>query len=70
MKRTWNVDELVEQWTLLPDELAFVNKSKTDHNRLGLAINLKYFQVDGKFPRHQHDVPSTVVEHTIPATCC
>ena len=71
MKQTWNVDELIDRWTLIPDELALVNKSKTrsvgkacaSHNRLGFAINLKYFQVDGKFPRHQHDVPGTVADH-------
>jgi len=63
MKRTWSVDELTDQWTLLPDELVLVNQSKTDHNRLGFAILLKYFQVDGKFPNHQPDVPPAVIEH-------
>ncbi len=63
MKRTWSALELVDQWTLLPDELALVNQSKTDHNRLGFAINLKSFFVDSKFPRHQLDVPRAVIEH-------
>jgi len=29
MKQTWNVDELIDRWTLIPGELALVNKSKT-----------------------------------------
>ena len=58
MKRQWTVDELIDQWTLLPSELALVEASKSDHNHLGYAILLKYFQLEGKFPRHKHDVPS------------
>ena len=37
MKRQWTVDELIDQWTLLPSELDLVEASKTDHNYLGFA---------------------------------
>ncbi|MDP9380555.1 MAG: DUF4158 domain-containing protein, partial [Chloroflexota bacterium] len=63
MKRQWTVDELIDQWTLLPSELDLVKASKTDHNYLGFGILLKYFQVEGRFPRHKHDVPHPVIAH-------
>ena len=63
MKRQWTVDELIDQWTLLPGEMERVETSKTDHNHLGFAILLKYFQVEGKFPRHKHEVPPVVIAH-------
>ncbi len=62
MKRQWTVDELIDQWTLLPSELALVAASKADHNCLGFAILLKYFQVEGKFPRHKHEVPYCMIK--------
>ena len=34
MKRNWTEEELVERWTLFPDELALVG-AKTGHTRLG-----------------------------------
>ncbi|UFP95177.1 hypothetical protein ISF26_02685 [Gloeobacter morelensis MG652769] len=40
MKRQWTEQELIEQWTLLPDELTLM-ASLADYNRLGFAILLK-----------------------------
>lgn len=62
MKHKWTLDELIDSWTLLPNELAFVNRAKTDHTRLGLALLLKYFQIEGRFPRRQRDVPQAAIE--------
>jgi hypothetical protein len=56
MKRLWTNDDLVAQWTLQPNELALV-EYKEGANRLGFALLLKYFQIDGRFPRQKHDVP-------------
>jgi hypothetical protein len=39
MKRLWAVDELVEHWTLLPDDLALL-ANKTGATRLGFASPL------------------------------
>jgi hypothetical protein len=57
MKRLWTNDDLVAQWTLQPNELALV-EYKEGANRLGFALLLKYFQIDGRFPRQKHDVPA------------
>jgi hypothetical protein len=56
MKRSWNLEELVEHCTLLPDELKLL-ANKTDPSRLGFAILLKCFQYEGRFPQYKGDIP-------------
>jgi hypothetical protein len=59
MKRNWQPEELVECWTLLPDELALLaNKSK--HNRLGFALLLKFFHLEARFPYTSQEIPRSV----------
>ncbi len=62
MKRQWTVDELAEHWTLYPaDEALLVNKAAA--TRLGCALLLKYFQIEGRFPPHKGDVPAAAIVH-------
>jgi len=74
MKRQWAVPELIERWSLAPAERALVDEGRADHTWLGLAVLLKYFQVDWRFPRGRADVPVSTVAHLahqlgVPATC-
>lgn len=62
MKKTWLPEELVEYWTLLPEELALLNH-KNDENRLGFAILLKFFQNYARFPLNQSEISSAVVNY-------
>ncbi len=62
MKRAWDLDDLVEHWTLSPAELGLLEK-KTAHTRLGFALLLKAFQYEGRFPRFKHDLPPAVIVH-------
>jgi hypothetical protein len=62
MKKTWLPEELVEHWTLLPDELALLTQ-KNDENRLGFAILLKFFQNYARFPENQGEISATVVNY-------
>src|SRR6266567_8235582 len=50
MKRHWTNEELAEHWILSSKELDLIGDSKTDHNLLGAACLLKYFQQEGRFP--------------------
>jgi len=73
MKRQWAVPELIERWSLAPAERALVDEGRADHTRLGLAVLLKYFQVDWRFPRGRTEVPVAAVAHLahelgVPAT--
>ena len=62
MKRQWTTDELVEHWTLLPDELALL-ANKTGATRLGFAVLLKWFQQEGRFRQTKQEIPSVIVPH-------
>ncbi len=62
MKKTWLPEELVEHWTLLPDELGLLTQ-KNDENRLGFAILLKFFQIHARFPENQCEIVVTVVNY-------
>lgn len=62
MQQGWPLDELIDVWTLLPNELELTSSSK-DSNRLGLAVMLKAFQHEGKFPYNTGEVPQVVVEY-------
>lgn len=62
MKRNWQPDELIEHWTLIPNELDLLTK-KTATNRLGIALLLKYFQYEGRFPTSKAEIPRDVVRY-------
>jgi TnpA family transposase len=63
MKRQWTDEELEAHFTLHSTELDLVGDSKTDHNLLGFAILLKYFQYEGRFPSQKQDIPAAVTRH-------
>jgi hypothetical protein len=50
MKRQWTNEELIADFTISAKELDLIGDSKTDHNLLGAACLLKYFQYEGRFP--------------------
>ena len=60
MKREWEIDELVEHFSLSGPEMTLLH-GKTEPNQLGLAILLKYFQYEGQFPDHKRAIPRAVV---------
>lgn len=62
VKRYWEVDELIESWTLLPKEMELLG-NKTGENRIGFAVLLKFFSNVAQFPLHPSEVPETVVTY-------
>jgi hypothetical protein len=50
MARALDLDELVDQWTLLDDERELV-AGKRGPARLGFALLLKFYIWAGRFPR-------------------
>ena len=62
MKRQWDIEELIEHFTLVKDDLdTLVNK--TGPTRLGYALLLKCFQYEGRFPPAKYDIPKAVVDY-------
>ena len=62
MKREWHPDELMEHWTMLPQEHQLLG-NKSGPTRLGFVVLLKYFQYEGRFPQHPREVPSGIVSY-------
>ena len=62
MKRTWDIEELIEHFTLVPPELELLG-NKTGATRLGFALLLKCFQLEGRFPTARHEIPRSVVDY-------
>ena len=60
MKRTWTTEELLEHFTLLPNELVAIG-NKSGATRLGFAVLLKCLQYEGRFPRSRVEVALDVV---------
>ncbi len=61
MRREWNLEDLIECWTLDESELKELG-NKSGATRLGFALMLKYFELEGRFPRRE-DVPRAAVEY-------
>ena len=45
MHQHWTIEDLIDDWTLLPTEQALLAGSQ-EANRLGLAVMLKAFQYE------------------------
>ncbi|MEU4331468.1 DUF4158 domain-containing protein [Nonomuraea dietziae] len=62
MRREWEPEELIAAWTLLDDDWELVG-NKTGATRLGFGLLLKFFEQEGRFPRHAGEVPKAAVDY-------
>ena len=60
-KQTHIDDAIIKQYTLLPPEIEFV-QPKRGHNRLPLALLLKFFQEKSRFPERTQDFPADAID--------
>jgi hypothetical protein len=60
MKQYWPEEELAECWTLLSEEFSLLS-GLMDGQRLGFAVLLKFFQIEGRFPREHKEIPAAVM---------
>jgi hypothetical protein len=67
MKRELSQEELVERWTLAPNELLLL-MNKSGPGRLGFAAMLKFFQADGRFPTGKSEVPVEAIGYLVQQT--
>ena len=61
MKRNWEIDELIENFTFLPNEMSQIG-NKTGDNRLGFAVIFKFFQQEARFPIGKHEIPKVIID--------
>jgi hypothetical protein len=62
LKKNWETEELIENWTLIPSELELVNQ-KREANKIGFAVFLKYFQLMAHFPDYPSEIPEQVIAY-------
>ncbi|WP_326640051.1 Tn3 family transposase [Streptosporangium sp. NBC_01755] len=62
MRREWEPEELIAAWTLLDGDWGLVG-NKTGATRLGFSLLLKFFEQEGRFPRHGGEVPKAAVDY-------
>jgi hypothetical protein len=62
VKRLWEDDELVAEWTLEPNDQTLL-ANKAGPTRLEFAALLTFFRREGRFPASKHEVPPAVVRH-------
>jgi len=62
MKRDWEPEELAAIFGLAENEQRWLG-GRADYHQLGLAVLLKYFQLEGRFPLRRTDIPLTIVRY-------
>ncbi len=62
MRREWEPEELIACWTLVDEDWRLVG-NKSGATRLGFALLLKFFELEGRFPRHAGEVPRQAVDY-------
>jgi TnpA family transposase len=61
MRREWSLEALIESWTLCEADQALIG-AKRGATKLGFCLLLKYFEIEGRFPRRAADIPAAAVE--------
>ena len=56
----WSSDELVDSWTLVGQDWDLVG-NKSGATRLGFALQLKFFELNSRFPSPADDFAGEVV---------
>lgn len=56
MKRKWHPEELLEHWSIQPDEEHLLSR-RQGANLLGFVLLLKFFRYEGRFPEQKYEIP-------------
>ena len=62
MRRGWEPEELIACWTLVDADWRLV-ANKSGATRLGFAVLLKFFELEGRLPRHAGEPPPAAVAY-------
>jgi len=62
VKQHWDDQALVESWSVSDNERSLLD-NRTESSRLGCAVLLKFFQLEGRFPRSRGEVPADGVRY-------
>ncbi len=62
MKPEWEPDELIDTWTLAGSDWGLI-ANKAGVTRLGFAVLLKFYEIEGRFPAYPGEVPPAAVRY-------
>jgi hypothetical protein len=62
MQAEWSLEELISCWTLDEADWRLV-ANKTGATRLGFALLLKFFDLEGRFPADARELPAQAVDY-------
>jgi hypothetical protein len=62
VRREWDLDDLIDGWTLRDTQRELV-ANKYGPTRLGFMLMLKFFELEGRFPRHAGELPAAAVDY-------
>ena len=60
MRTDWEPDELIGAWTLVEGDWKLI-ANKTGVTRLGFALLLKFYEIEGRFPAYPEEVAGASV---------
>jgi Domain of unknown function (DUF4158) len=61
VRREWSLEDLIDSWTLVDADRDLI-ANKYGSTKLGFAVILKYFEIEGRFPHHAGEVPAAAVD--------
>jgi hypothetical protein len=61
VRREWDVEALIDSWTLYDADRELID-NKYGATKLGFCLLLKFFEIEGRFPRHAGEIPRVVVD--------
>ena len=62
MRAEWEPDELIDAWTLTGGDWGPI-ANKAGVTRLGFAVMLKFYEIEGRFPAYREEVPQAAVAY-------
>ena len=62
MRAEWEPDELIGAWTLIEGDWELI-ANKAGVTRLGFAVILKFYEIEGRFPAYPEEIPAAAVEY-------
>jgi len=62
LRQEWSEEELIDSWTLVGDDLRKL-RNKVGATRLGFALMLKFYEIEGRFPTALGEFPHSAVEY-------
>lgn len=62
MRTEWDPDELIGAWALVESNWDLI-ANKSGVTRLGFAVMLKFYEIEGRFPGYPEEVPPAAVRY-------